>query len=151
MTWPTLKLSYLKRCFYSPYQSPHVRDSKNVYDSEFRYWIPDSLAVRLEFHIPILSRIRIPWAVIRIPKPRILIPQEKFAGFRIARRAKISQIPDHPNALTGRLPTILHILNWSNQLYIHLIANCCHTKQQKKKQQQQQQKQKKSNKNKNKT
>ena len=27
---PSRELSYLNRCFYSPYQSPHVRDSKNV-------------------------------------------------------------------------------------------------------------------------
>ena len=37
--------------------------------------------------------------------------EQKFPGFR------------NPNAFTGRLPTILHILNWLNQLYILLTAN----------------------------
>ena len=76
-------------CFYSPYQSPHVRNSKNLLDSEFRYWIPDSLAVKLGFQIPILSRI--PDCLSCNSNSKDL---EKFAGFRIARRDKISRIPE---------------------------------------------------------
>ena len=41
--------------------------------SDSKYWIPDSLSVELGFRISIVSGpFRIPWAVFRIPKPRIL-------------------------------------------------------------------------------
>ena len=36
-----------------------------------RQWIPDSLSVELRFWIPIVTGFRIPWAVFRIPKPKI--------------------------------------------------------------------------------
>ena len=49
--------------------SPHVRKFKTVLDSVS--WIPDSLSLELGFRNPIVSRIRIPWAVFRIPKTRI--------------------------------------------------------------------------------
>ena len=120
-------------CFYSPYQSPHVRNSKNLLDSEFRYWIPDSLAVKLGFQIPILSRIPDCLSCnsnskdldFGFHKKNLLDSglhvEQKFPGFR------------NPNAFTGRSPTILHILNWSNQLYIPLIANLLSYKTAKKK------------------
>ena len=55
--------------------------SKGIQDS-LGFWIPrqgfripgtgfQSLSVELEFWIPIVSGFRIPWAVFRIPKPRI--------------------------------------------------------------------------------
>ena len=60
--------------------SPHVRKFKTVLDSVS--WIPDSLSLELGFRNPIVSRIRIPWAVFRIPKTGIPeFASKTFPGF----------------------------------------------------------------------
>ena len=59
--------------------SPHLREAKLFLDSGFQY-----LPVELRFPIPVIRGIRIPWAVVRNPKPKISdLPAKNLLDSRI--------------------------------------------------------------------
>ena len=60
------------------YESPNISDQRQswildptLWIPDSRYWIRVSLSVELDFRIPIVRGIRVPWTETRIPKPRI--------------------------------------------------------------------------------